>query len=109
MGPLTSPAWLDYREAAHRIERSEATIKRYRRNGMPMPLREGAGSFAKMCCSPGIAIDCAPGRSISSGCVDCQRIGREAIKRASIVEPQLLGGCARDDPRIESSQVTLNL
>ncbi|PCE16071.1 hypothetical protein AUC47_10295 [Microbacterium sp. SZ1] len=33
--------WLDYRQAARRIERSESTIKRYRRDGMPMPLRDG--------------------------------------------------------------------
>lgn len=33
--------WLDYRQAARRIGRSENTIKRYRRSGMPMPIRDG--------------------------------------------------------------------
>lgn len=35
------PGWLDYRQAARRIGRSENTIKRYRRDGMQMPLRDG--------------------------------------------------------------------
>jgi hypothetical protein len=38
---FTEPAWFDYRQAARRIGRSENTIKRYRRCGMPMPLRDG--------------------------------------------------------------------
>lgn len=33
--------WLDYRQAGRRIGRSEGTIKRYRREGMQMPLRDG--------------------------------------------------------------------
>ena len=38
---FTEPAWFHYRQAARRVGRSVNTIKRYRRDGMLMPLREG--------------------------------------------------------------------
>lgn len=35
--------WLTYREAAKRVHRSVLTIKRWRRNGMPMSWQERGG------------------------------------------------------------------
>lgn len=35
------PLWLDYWQAARRVQRSVNTVKRWRRQGMPMVLRDG--------------------------------------------------------------------
>ncbi len=39
--PFQEPPWYDYRQAARRVGRSENTVKRWRRAGMPTTIRDG--------------------------------------------------------------------